>query len=383
MGSFIRFKSHKKGRRILKKFSEMNLSRTTRRTLKESKFILTTPVQSLVIPKLMTGKSVAVQSKTGTGKTLAYAIPLVEQIENSKGVQALVLCPTRELALQVSEQFNVLLKYRHQRAVTLYGGQKIGIQFKALKRGNAIVVGTPGRVIDHLKRGTLRLKNLKTFVLDEADEMLNMGFLEDVRKILRYAGSEKQGVLLSATMNKEVVKLGRELQRNMEFFMLSKDELIPSKAKQYYFKVKEKDKSNLMLSFLSRTAPKNVMVFCNTKKKVEEVAGFLKSKGINADSIHGDLRQFSRERVMKKFRSGRTKVLVATDVAARGIDLTVETIVNYDLPTAKSYVHRIGRTARMGKKGYAYAFVTPREKKELSLLKKYIRSDIEMVKLPL
>ncbi len=366
----------------LKKFSEMELSKSTQRVLKERGFVSATPVQSLVIPKLMSGKSVAVQSKTGTGKTLAYAIPIVEKLKPVRRVQALILCPTRELAIQVSEQFNFLLKYRHQRAITLYGGQKIGIQFKALKKGGKVVVGTPGRVIDHLKRGTLNLKNVETFVLDEADEMLDMGFLDDVRKILERT-SPRQGILLSATMSKEVVKLGKKLQEGMEFLRISRDELTPPSVRQYYFKVREGEKFDLIFSFLSLKDPTSAMVFCNTKKKVDEVASFLKSKGVRADSIHGDLRQHTREKVMRNFRMGRTKVLVATDVAARGIDIGgVEMVVNFDLPGAKSYVHRVGRTARMGKKGYAYAFVTPREGKNFSMLKKYVRTEIGKAEFP-
>ncbi len=366
-------------------FTSMNLSRETKRVLEDMGFERPTPIQDMAIPSLMNGNNVIGQAQTGTGKTLAYSIPAVEKITPDKEPQVLILCPTRELAIQVSKVFDDLLKYRKGiNSVAIYGGQRIDFQIRAIKRGSQIIVGTPGRIMDHMRRKTLNFKNVKMLVLDEADEMLNMGFIDDIKTILEKLPNEKQSALFSATMPRSILNLSEQFQKEREFLRVPNQRLTVENVKQTYFKVKESDKTTLLSRILVMKNPNSAMVFCNTKKKVDELISSLKSIGFQADAIHGDIKQTSRDRVMNDFRNKHTKILVATDVAARGIDVeNVEMVFNYDLPQYHEYyVHRIGRTGRMGKKGYAYTFVTEREIGKLQIIQRYAKIEIEKSKIP-
>ncbi len=366
-------------------FISMNLSRETKRVLEDMGFERPTPIQDMAIPSLMNGNNVIGQAQTGTGKTLAYSIPAVEKITSDKEPQVLILCPTRELAIQVSKVFDDLLKYRKGiNSVAIYGGQRIDFQIRAIKRGSQIIVGTPGRIMDHMRRKTLNFKNVKMLVLDEADEMLNMGFIDDIKTILEKLPNEKQSALFSATMPRSILNLSEQFQKEREFLRVPNQRLTVENVKQTYFKVKESDKTTLLSRILVMKNPNSAMVFCNTKKKVDELISSLKSIGFQADAIHGDIKQTSRDRVMNDFRNKHTKILVATDVAARGIDVeNVEMVFNYDLPQYHEYyVHRIGRTGRMGKKGYAYTFVTEREIGKLQIIQRYAKIKIEKSKIP-
>ncbi len=367
-------------------FSSMNLSHETEKALKSMGFETPTPIQSMTILPLIEGKDVIGQAQTGTGKTLAYSIPAVEKVVgNNKNPQVLILCPTRELAIQVSKVINNLLKYKKEaNSVVIYGGQRIDFQIRAIKRGAQIVVGTPGRIMDHMRRKTLNFKDVKMLVLDEADEMLNMGFIEDIKAILEKLPFQKQSALFSATMPKTILNLSEKFQKNRQFLKVPNQKLTVENTKQLYFKIRESDKTTLLSRLLVMRNPHSAMVFCNTKKKVDELVSALKSIGFQADAIHGDIKQMSRDRVMNDFRNKHTKILVATDVAARGIDVeNVEMVINYDLPQYHEYyVHRIGRTGRMGKKGYAYTFVTEREFGKLQMIKRYAKIEIEKAKIP-
>ena len=366
-------------------FNSMNLSQEMKKALKEMNFKEPTPIQSMSIPILMENTDVIGQAQTGTGKTLAYSIPAVEKVTKDKSTQALILCPTRELAIQVSKVLDKLLRYKKGiTSVAIYGGQRIDFQIKALKRGGQIVVGTPGRVMDHMRRKTLNLENVKMLVLDEADEMLNMGFIDDIKTILSRLPSERQIALFSATMPGAILNLSEKFQRQRKFLKVPNQELAVKSVEQIYFKIKESDKIVLISRILAMENPNSAMVFCNTKKKVDELSTKLKEIGFQADAIHGDIKQMSRDRVMNAFRSKQTKILIATDVAARGIDVeNVEIVFNYDLPQYHEYyIHRIGRTGRMGKSGKAYTFVTDREMGKFYTIKRYAKVEIERGRIP-
>jgi ATP-dependent RNA helicase DeaD len=367
-------------------FGSMNLSPETKKALKEMHLENPTPIQDMSISPLIEGKDVIGQAQTGTGKTLAYSIPAVEKVtEKNRNPQVLILCPTRELAIQVSKVVDSLLKYRRGiNSVAIYGGQRIDFQIKALKRGAQVVVGTPGRIMDHMRRRTLKLESVKMMVLDEADEMLNMGFIDDIKTILEKLPAQRQIALFSATMPKTILNLSEKFQKERKFLKVPNQKLTVENVKQLYFKVKESDKTTLISRILTMKNPNSAMVFCNTKKKVDELISALKSIGFQADAIHGDIKQMSRDRVMNDFRNKHTKILVATDVAARGIDVeNVEMIFNYDLPQYHEYyVHRVGRTGRMGKKGTAYTFVTEREMGKLQIIKRYAKVEIEKARIP-
>ncbi len=368
------------------KFKSMDLLPQTQQALDDMGFVDATPIQSLTILPVLSGKDVIGQAQTGTGKTLAYAIPAVEMIEeHNLSPQFLVLCPTRELALQVSETIKGLLKYRKKaNVVTVYGGQKIELQIRAIRKGAQVIVGTPGRLLDHIRRRTLKLSNVKMVVLDEADEMLNMGFIEDIETILSKIPQERQTTLFSATMPKAILKLSKNFQKDREFLKVPNKELVVANVEQYYYRVYSTDKTELLSRLIWVHDPESAMVFCNTKAKVDEVVDDLRFLGYNADALHGDMKQSARDRVMKGFRTKNIRILVATDVAARGIDVdNVEIIFNYDLPGYHEYyVHRVGRTGRMGKKGKAFTFVTRGEMDRLKVIKRYSKADIKPLKLP-
>ncbi len=368
------------------KFKSMDLLPQTQKALNEMGFEEATPIQTLTILPVLSGKDVIGQAQTGTGKTLAYAIPAVEMIDEHNPLpQFLILCPTRELALQVSETLKGLLKYRKgANVVAIYGGQRIDLQIKAIRKGAQVVVGTPGRLLDHMRRKTLKLSNVKMVVLDEADEMLNMGFIEDIQTILSKIPQERQTTLFSATMPKAILELSKRFQRDREFLKVSHKELVVDSIEQYYYRVYSTDKTELLSRLLTIHNPESAMVFCNTRAKVNEVADDLRFLGYNVDALHGDMKQSARDKVMRGFRNKNIKILVATDVAARGIDVdNVEIIFNYDLPEYHEYyIHRVGRTGRMGKEGKAFTFVTRGEMDRLQTIKRYSKADIKYLKIP-
>lgn len=363
------------------RFEELTLSNEVNKAIKDMGFEEATPIQSLAIPKILTGKDIIGQAQTGTGKTAAFGIPILETIDPKvKTPQAIVLCPTRELAIQVAEEVKLMAKYKHGLSIVpVYGGQPIDRQIMALRKGCQLVIGTPGRVMDHLDRRTLKLDAVKMVVLDEADEMLDMGFRDDIELILKSVPAEHQTVLFSATFPKQIMDLARRFQKNPETLRVAHDKLSVPKIEQYYFEVKE----DMKLEILSRVIDVNdihlALVFCNTKRKVDELVTHLQARGYAADGIHGDLMQSQRDRVMAKFRKGTTEILVATDVAARGIDVDdIDAVFNYDIPVdEESYVHRIGRTGRAGRSGKAFSFVSGRDVYKLREIQRYAKIEVK------
>lgn len=363
------------------KFSDLNLSGKTMKALDKIGFDETTPIQAMSIPIILDGKDVIGQAQTGTGKTFAYALPAIEKIKGEE-LQILVLCPTRELAIQVADEFKRIVE--PQKVVAVYGGQEIVCQIKALRKGAEIVVGTPGRILDHIKRRTLKLDNVKMVVIDEADDMLDMGFIEDVETILSETSSERQTLLFSATMPKPIIELTKKFQKSPELIKVPSKELTVENIEQYYFLIRETDKSELLFRLFDMYDPQSAMIFCNTKKGVDELVTLLKENHYSVDAIHGDIRQAQRDKVMSTFKSRNTKILVATDVAARGLDIkNVEMVINYDIPSYNEYyVHRIGRTGRMGKPGLSFTFVTSRETYKLHEIEKYAKTKVAKLEIP-
>ena len=359
------------------KFEELGLYPQLLRAIKEMGFEEATPIQSQAIPVVMSGVDVIGQAQTGTGKTASFGIPLLMKVDpNNKKTQAIVLSPTRELAIQSAEEIKVL---------PIYGGQDISRQIKALKGGATIIIGTPGRVMDHLRRKTIRCDYINTIVLDEADEMLNMGFREDIETILSYIPDEdRQTVLFSATMPKPILEITRKFQHDATTIKVTKKELTVPNIDQYYYDVKRKDKIDVLTRLLDYYNPKLSLVFCNTKKMVDELAYELCGRGYSAEGLHGDMKQVQRDRVMKNFRNGKTDILIATDVAARGIDVDdVEAVFNYDLPQDDEYyVHRIGRTGRAGRCGKAFSFVKGKEVYKLKDIQRYCKTKIYAQPIP-
>jgi ATP-dependent RNA helicase DeaD len=368
------------------KFSELNLSSEIIKAVNDLGFEEATPIQSLAIPKMMTGIDIIGQAQTGTGKTAAFGIPVLEKIDvRNKAVQTIILCPTRELAIQVAEELKLFSKYkRGVNIVPVYGGQPIQRQIMALSRGIQIVIGTPGRVIDHLERKTLKLDTASIVVLDEADEMLDMGFRDDIELILKNMPKERQTVFFSATMPKEFLFLTRKYQHSPETIKVVSERLTVPLIEQYYFDIREHQKLETLTRCLDMYDPKLSLVFCNTKRRVDEVTSCLQARGYYADAIHGDMNQSQRDRVMAKFRSGAIELLVATDVAARGIDVDdIDMVFNYDIPKDdEDYVHRIGRTGRAGKAGKAYSFVSGRDIYKLRDIQRYTKANIKRSQVP-
>lgn len=349
-------------------------------------FTESTPIQTAAIPVVMSGRDVIGQAQTGTGKTAAFGIPAIEHVDaDDRNTQVLILCPTRELALQVKEQITQLAKYKKGLLVSaIYGGESYERQFANLKRGTQIVVGTPGRIMDHIERKTLKLDHISMVILDEADEMLNMGFREDIEQILSHAKEERQTVLFSATMSKEIMNITKKFQDNPEIVKITKKEITNTNIEQSFYLVKREAKFELMVRLIDVHDLQLMLVFCNTKSKVDEVVEELQANGYAAEGLHGDLRQAARNQVMNKFRNGNTKILVATDVAARGIDVSgVDAVINYDLPMdLEYYVHRIGRTGRAGKLGKAFLFITKRDRTRMRDLEHYTKAVIPQGKIP-
>jgi len=367
-------------------FKDLNLSNEVQKAITDMGFEEATPIQSQSISHILDGKDLIGQAQTGTGKTCAFGIPAIEMIQPEiESIQVLVLCPTRELAIQSSEELKNLIKYKDGiRILPVYGGQPIDRQIMALKKRPQIIIGTPGRVMDHMRRRTLKLENLKMIVLDEADEMLNMGFREDIDTILEKVPGERQTILFSATMSKEILDITKKYQKNPIHIKVTHKELTVSNIEQYYLEVKEAAKLEVLARLIDTNEFKLSLVFCNTKRKVDELKTSLQSRGFAAEALHGDMRQEQRDKVMTMFRKGNIDILIATDVAARGIDVDdVEAVFNYDLPNDEEYyVHRIGRTGRAGRAGKAYTFIAGREIYKLKDIQRYTKSNISLIKPP-
>lgn len=368
------------------KFEDMNLSPEICQAVLDMGFEEATPIQSQAIPLVRAGKDIIGQSQTGTGKTAAFGIPCLERIQpDDRRLQALILCPTRELAIQVSEEFRKLLKYKDNiRVVPIYGGQPIDRQILALKKGAQVVIGTPGRVMDHMRRRTLKMDTVQMMILDEADEMLDMGFREDIETILVKIPKDHQTLLFSATLSPEILDITKRFQRDPEFIKIVRKELTVPNIEQYYFDVREKTKLEALTRIIDIYMPNLAMVFCNTKKRVDDLVELLQGRGYFAEGLHGDLKQAQRDKVMQKFRNGTIEILVATDVAARGIDVDdIDIVFNYDVPQDEEYyVHRIGRTGRAGRKGKAFTFCVGKEIYKLRDIMRYTKTKIVQQKLP-
>lgn len=369
-----------------KSFSDLGISAEVLKAIDQMGFEEATPIQSQTIPLLMQGKDVLAQSPTGTGKTFAFGIPIIESIQSTDGaVQVLILCPTRELVLQTSEELKTLSQFKPGIGIVpIYGGQQIERQMTALRRRPQIIIATPGRMMDHLSRKTISISNLRAVVLDEADEMLNMGFREDIDSILETAPAQKQMILFAATFSREIMEIAGKYLHNAEMVKVSHKELSIPGIEQYYVEARGKAKIDALTLILEHNVYKLSLVFCNTKRMVDELAQNLNARGYSVESIHGDMRQIQRDKVMKQFKSGEVEILVATDVAARGIDVDdIEAVFNYDVPSdVEYYVHRIGRTGRANKKGVAYTFVAGREIGKLHDIMKYTKSPIKLMQVP-
>ena len=368
------------------KFDDFEISNNIKKAIVNMGFDKTTPIQKLAIPEALNGKDIIGQAQTGSGKTIAFSVPILEKIFiPDKSPQAIILCPTRELCIQVAGEIKKLgANIKKLKVSAVYGGQPIGKQIRVLNKGVHIVVGTPGRVIDHLERGTLNLIGVESVVLDEADEMLDMGFREDMEFILRNTPYQRQTLLFSATMPLEIKKLAKKYQKNPKFIKVESSKKNIPKIKQYYFKSDDRAKNEDLCRLLDVYDPKLSLIFCNTKKRVDFVLKYLKKNGYSADSIHGDMTQKIRDKVMNKFRNGNINILVATDVAARGIDvLDITAVFNYDVPqNHDQYIHRIGRTARAGKNGHAFTLVSPYDEYNFSNIKKENKSKIIKKEVP-
>ena len=366
-------------------FNEMSLSEPVRRAIADLGFEEPTPIQAQSIALLMQGRDLIAQAQTGTGKTAAFGIPMLEAIEpGQKTPQGLVLAPTRELAIQDAEAIHTYGKYIPVHVVPIYGGQSIERQFQMLRRGADVVVGTPGRLMDHLRRGTLSLEDIKMVVLDEADEMLNMGFVEDIEFILGKLPSQRQTALFSATIPARIRTLAGKYLQNPEHVSVSQDRLTVPQVKQSYYEVMGRNKLDALTRILDVSMPSSAIVFTRTKRDAGELADNLAGLGYLAEPIHGDLSQTERDRVMRRFREGAVELLVATDVAARGLDIPdVSHVINYDVPVdPEAYVHRIGRTGRAGRKGEAITLVTPRERGALRIIERLTRRKLQQAHLP-
>jgi ATP-dependent RNA helicase DeaD len=367
-------------------FRVLGLSEETLDALEKKGFEKPSPIQELTIPLLLNGdKDIVGQAQTGSGKTAAFGLPIIEKFDPEvRGVQAIILTPTRELALQVTQEMLSFKGNRRIWMITVYGGAPIGQQMRDLEKGAHVVVGTPGRVIDLIERGKLKLNDVKYFVLDEADEMLNMGFLEDVEHILSKCNTQRRMLLFSATMPDRILSLAKRYMGKFELVAVKQKEMTTESIAQFYFEVPDRDKFDALCRILDFDEDFYGIVFCNTKAEVIEISNHLNEKGYTADSLHGDIAQNLREKVVKQFKSNKYGVLVATDVAARGIDIQDLThVINYGLPNdPESYVHRIGRTGRAGKTGKAIAIVSGNERRKLMFIQKITKAKIEKGKLP-
>lgn len=367
-------------------FKDLNLTEELKKALAEMGFEEATPIQANAIPHILEGKDVIGQAQTGTGKTCAFGIPAVEMIDpDSENIQVLVLCPTRELAIQSVEEIKNVARYKTGiKILPIYGGQSIDRQIQALKKRPQLIIGTPGRIMDHMRRHTIKFQALKMIILDEADEMLNMGFREDIDTILEKVPGERQTILFSATMPKEILDLTSKYQKDPVNIKIAHKQLTVPSIEQFYLEVSNSSKLEVLARLIDANNHKLSLVFCNTKKKVDELASSLQSRGYSVEALHGDMRQEQRDKVMSQFRKGHIDILIATDVAARGIDVDdIDAVFNFDLPNDEEYyVHRIGRTGRAGRVGKSYTFVSGREIVKLKEIQRYTKSTIKLIKPP-
>jgi ATP-dependent RNA helicase DeaD len=371
--------------KILAKFEDLGISQDTMKSLKRMGFEESTPIQAETIPVALTGKDLIGQAQTGTGKTAAFGIPLVDKIDPKiNGIQGIIIAPTRELAIQVSEELYKIGYGKRAQVLPIYGGQDISRQIRSLKKNPHIIVGTPGRVLDHINRKTMDLSKVHTVILDEADEMLNMGFIEDIESILSQTPSERQTLLFSATMPGPIRKIAETFMKEPEIIRVKTKEMTVPLIDQYYLEVQERNKFDTLTRLLDIQSPELAIIFGRTKRRVDELSDALNQRGYAAEGIHGDLSQAKRMSVLKKFKEGSIDVLVATDVAARGLDISgVTHVYNFDIPQdPESYVHRIGRTGRAGKAGMAMTFITPREKSYLEVVERTTKRKMERMKPP-
>ena len=359
------------------KFQDLGLSDNILKGISDLGFEEAFPIQEAVIPVLLAGRDVVGQAHTGSGKTAAFALSMLQKIQPKKGIQGLIMAPTRELAMQISDEIKKFGKYTKIKVVTVYGGQGMGIQLDALHKGVEIVVATPGRLIDHLKRGSIELGDITHIVLDEADTMLDMGFIDDIQFILDLAPEDRVMSLYSATMPTEILRLSEDYLSNPKQFLLDADDLSGEGIDQAYLVIKDRDKFKHLIDFI-KAAKGQCIVFCSTKYRTRDVAKFLHQEKFNAVAIEGDMSQHRREQSMGKFRSGKADILVATDVASRGIDVPrVGLVINYDVPNQEMvYFHRIGRTARAGAKGRAITFVSYSSVGDWNIIKRQIHVPI-------
>ncbi len=369
-----------------KTFNDLGLSASVLEAINKKGFEEPTAIQAMTIPVMLRDDSnIIAQAQTGTGKTAAFGLPLIEMIDaDSRTVQALILVPTRELAIQVSEEIHSLKGKKDIRTVPIYGGQSIDQQLRRLKKGVHIVVGTPGRIIDHLNRKTLRIGKIEHLIFDEADEMLNMGFIEDMEEIMRHTNPDKRTLLFSATIPKRIKDLAHKYMDGYELLTAKKEQLTANLTEQIYFEVKASDKFEALCRIIDIEDDFYGLIFCRTKLDVDSVVSHLTDRGYDAEAIHGDISQAQRERTLGNFRKQRVNILIATDVAARGIDvINLTHVINYSLPQdPDSYVHRIGRTGRAGKEGTAITFITPSEYKQLMFIQRIAKTDIKKSKIP-
>src|SRR5271154_2177558 len=369
-----------------KLFSELGLSPEVLKAIAQLGFEQAAPIQAEAIPVLLAGHDVVGQSQTGSGKTAAFSVPAIEKVDPQlRAVQVIILCPTRELAVQVSEEFHKLALFkRGVTALPIYGGQSYERQFMGLKQGAQIVIGTPGRVMDHMRRGTLRLDSVKMVILDEVDVMLNMGFRDDIETILKGAPKERQTVFFSATIPKPIAALIEKFSRHPENVKIEQKAMTVPTVEQVYYEVDRRHKIDLLTRLIDIHDIKLGIIFCNTKRMVDDLVDHLEAQGYMADRLHGDMTQAMRDRVMNKFRKSGLDFLVATDIAARGIDVDdVQVVFNYDLPyDGEDYVHRIGRTGRAGRAGRAISFVAGRELFQIRNIERYTNTRIQRAKIP-
>ena len=369
-----------------KSFKELGLSESSLSAIARKGFEEPSGIQALTIPVMLQNKkNIIAQAQTGTGKTAAFGLPILELIDpDKKGVQALILAPTRELAIQVAEEIHSLRGEKQIRTMPIYGGQSIDQQLRRLKKGVHIVVGTPGRIIDHLKRKTLNLKFIDHLILDEADEMLNMGFLEDMEEIMKHTNPEKKTLLFSATMPTRIRDLAKKYMGGYELLKAKAENVTTDLTEQIYFEVKASDKFDALCRIVDYVNNFYGLVFCRTKMDVDELVSKLLSRGYDAEAIHGDISQAQRERTLGRFKKKSINILVATDVAARGIDVNdLSHVINFALPhDPEAYVHRIGRTGRAGKEGTAITFITPSEYKKLMYIQKVAKTRIKRSNVP-
>lgn len=365
-------------------FTDLGLKTELLQMIQEKGFEEPTPIQARAIPPALSGRDVMGQAKTGTGKTAAFGLPILNQIIPQEGLQALILCPTRELAVQVAEEINFLGHKLKIHTLPVYGGQSIEIQIRGLKRTPEIIVGTPGRLMDHMNRRTVRLSSLKYVVLDEADEMLDMGFLPDIEKILNQCPGKRQNFLFSATLVKEIRDLALEIMQDPVEIIIPSPELTVPLTEQYYYDVQPRHKVETICQFIDLAQPPVALIFCRTKKGADQLARLLTKRGYAADALHGDMTQRERDNVMNRFRRGTIEILTATDLAARGLDIDVVThVINFDIPEdPDSYVHRIGRTGRAGRTGTAITLVEPGQIRQLKIIEKHIGKRINRQILP-